>query len=259
MKHFLRVMAAIVLLATGYFLGASQVLTGLAQPLQQNNCQTFPETKQTVCGRFLQYWQQNGGLAQQGYPISGELQEKSDLNGQVYTVQYFERAEFEMHPENQPPYDVLLSQLGRFEYNRKYGAGGGGGGGTPPAAPTATPLPVAQVILLEPVNRNGLIFTVIRIDRLAKRTDVAWTVKNVSGGPVNFVFANADQKLLNESDQPLELADPSFVTNVTIQNGDTFTSGTTWNGTLSDKADHATYIANNIPRIGSVQVRIPLR
>ncbi len=102
-------------------------------------------------------------------------------------------------------------------------------------------------------------FTVIRIDRLAKRTDVAWTVKNVSGGPVTFIFANADQQLLDESDLPLQIADASFVTNVTIQDGDTFTSGTTWNGTMNDKADHATYIGNNIPRIGSVRVRIPLR
>ena len=42
------------------------------------------------------------------------------LDGKVYTVQYFERAVFEMHPENKAPYDVLLSQLGTYQYNRKY-------------------------------------------------------------------------------------------------------------------------------------------
>jgi hypothetical protein len=252
----MQLLAAMALLATGYFMGASQVLTGLARPLQQGSCQTFPETKQTVCGRFLQYWQQNGGLAQQGYPISAQMQERSDLNGQIYTVQYFERAEFELRPENQPPYDVLLAQLGTFEYRRKYGSPQ-----PPPAAPTATPTPQppAEVVKGEPVSRNGLVFTVVRLDRLPKRTDVAWTVKNVSGGPVVFTFANADQQLLDESDKPMELADPTFVTNVTIQDGDTFTSGTSWNGTLNDKADHATYIANNIPRIGSVRVLIPLK
>src|SRR4029453_2680814 len=36
------------------------------------------------------------------------------------TVQYFERAVFEYHPENQPPNDVLLSQLGTFRYKVKY-------------------------------------------------------------------------------------------------------------------------------------------
>ena len=38
---------------------------------------------------------------------------KRDLDGKTYTVQYFERAVFEQHPENAgTPYDVLLSQLG---------------------------------------------------------------------------------------------------------------------------------------------------
>ncbi|MFL5735444.1 MAG: alpha/beta fold hydrolase, partial [Chloroflexia bacterium] len=43
-----------------------------------------------------------------------------DLNGKPYTVQYFERAVFELHPENAAPYDVLLSQLGTFQ-NQKGG------------------------------------------------------------------------------------------------------------------------------------------
>ncbi len=82
--------------------------------------QKFPETGHTVGGKFLTYWQQHGGLAQQGYPISDEFQEKSDLDGKTYTVQYFERAVFEAHPENQPPYDVLLSQLGKFQIDARY-------------------------------------------------------------------------------------------------------------------------------------------
>ncbi len=83
----------------------------------------FPETGHTVSGLFLHYWQDHGALPQQGYPISEEFQEKSDLNGQTYTVQYFERAVFELHPENQPPYNVLLSQLGKFRYDKKYPGG----------------------------------------------------------------------------------------------------------------------------------------
>src|SRR5256885_16509157 len=118
-------------------------LQALAQQGQQANCQTFKETGQTVCGRFLTYWQTHGGLAQQGFPISGEFQEQSDLNGHTYTVQYFERAVFEYHPEFQPPNDVLLSQLGTFQYKRKYGSGTTGGGGQPAATPT--PLPPAFV------------------------------------------------------------------------------------------------------------------
>jgi hypothetical protein len=97
----------------------------------------FPETGHRVGGKFLAYWQQNGALAQQGYPISDEFMEKSDLNGQTYLVQYFERAVFELHPENEAPYDVLLSQLGTFQYREKYLAAGAGS--TPVAATTPTP------------------------------------------------------------------------------------------------------------------------
>lgn len=87
---------------------------------QAESSRTFPETGKTVSGLFLEYWHQNGGLAQQGFPISEEFQEKSDLDGKTYLVQYFERSVFEYHPENPKPYDVLLSQLGAFRYKEKY-------------------------------------------------------------------------------------------------------------------------------------------
>src|SRR4051812_42452323 len=77
----------------------------------QTNRIYFPATGKSVQGKFLQYWNEHGGLAQQGYPISDEMQEKNDTDGKTYTVQYFERAVFEMHPENPAPYDVLLSLL----------------------------------------------------------------------------------------------------------------------------------------------------
>ena len=70
-------------------------------------------------GKFLDYWNKNGGLAQQGFPISEEFNEKNDLDGKTYRVQYFERSVFEMHPEQtDPKYQVLLSQLGKFRYAR---------------------------------------------------------------------------------------------------------------------------------------------
>jgi beta propeller repeat protein len=89
------------------------------QPNTSPGAQFFPQTGHTVGGLFLDYWNAHGGLPQQGYPISDEFTETSDLNGQTYTVQYFERAVFEYHPENQPPYNVLLSQLGTFRLQRK--------------------------------------------------------------------------------------------------------------------------------------------
>lgn len=84
----------------------------------------FPETGHNVHGVFLDYWTGHGGLAQQGFPISEEMGEISDLDGKSYTVQYFERAVFETHPENPAPYNVLLSQLGTFRYRGKYGDAG---------------------------------------------------------------------------------------------------------------------------------------
>jgi hypothetical protein len=80
----------------------------------------FPETGKSVSGRFLEYWEQNGGLAQQGFPISEPFIELSEVDGKAYLVQYFERAVFEWHPENPPPSDVLLSLLGSFLYNQRY-------------------------------------------------------------------------------------------------------------------------------------------
>ncbi|HET9495180.1 MAG TPA: hypothetical protein VFR15_13200, partial [Chloroflexia bacterium] len=99
------------------------------------NAVTFPETGKTLGGRFRQYWERNGGLAQQGFPISDEFNEVSALDGKTYRVQYFERAVFEYHPENRPPHDVLLSQLGTFRYRAKYPLGAPLAQGVPQASP----------------------------------------------------------------------------------------------------------------------------
>ena len=92
-----------------------------AVPNNEPGSRLFPETGQRLGGLALQYWNSHGGLAQQGFPISNEFTEKSDLDGKSYKVQYFERAVFEYHPENRPPFDILLSQLGTFRYKAKYG------------------------------------------------------------------------------------------------------------------------------------------
>jgi hypothetical protein len=89
----------------------------------QGDSRTFTETGKTVRATFLAYWNGHGGLAQQGFPISDEMQEVSDTDGKTYTVQYFERAVFELHPEFAgTPNEVLLSLLGVFLYKQKYTA-----------------------------------------------------------------------------------------------------------------------------------------
>ena len=70
----------------------------------------FSETNQCIDGRFREFWEQNGGLAIFGFPISGEQQ--STVDGKTFTVQRFERNRLELHPENARPYDVLLGRLG---------------------------------------------------------------------------------------------------------------------------------------------------
>jgi len=72
---------------------------------------SFPETGHSVRGPFLGFWERNGGLAVFGYPIAGERGEPA-ADGVQRRVQWFERNRFEHHPENGPPFDVLLGRLG---------------------------------------------------------------------------------------------------------------------------------------------------
>ncbi|MEO8285572.1 MAG: hypothetical protein ABI670_03995 [Chloroflexota bacterium] len=77
------------------------------------NLTYFEAVGHTLGGGFRDYWQQHGGLAQFGYPLTEEFTEVSPTDGKPYVTQYFERARFEYHPENKPPFDVLLGLLGR--------------------------------------------------------------------------------------------------------------------------------------------------
>ncbi len=87
----------------------------------QPHCRYFPDTRHNVCNNFIDYWQSHGldlndpgnsyreSLALFGLPISEPFTDTQ--SGE--TVQYFERAIFEYHPENKgTPYEVLLTLLG---------------------------------------------------------------------------------------------------------------------------------------------------
>lgn len=72
----------------------------------------FRETGHTLSGGFLHFWERNGGLSIFGYPISEERQELID--GQPYTVQYFERARLVYHPDLAgTPHVIQVGLLGR--------------------------------------------------------------------------------------------------------------------------------------------------
>jgi N-acetylneuraminic acid mutarotase len=138
------------------------------------NPRFFPETGKTIGGRFREYWERNGGLAQMGYPITDEFPERSPLDGKTYTVQYFERAVFEYHPENAgTPYEVLLSHLGRFRYEQRYGMRGTAT--ATPGAPSAGASPTPQVVQLRPGQGRWL----TRAPILTPRSEVA--VAEVNG------------------------------------------------------------------------------
>ncbi len=69
----------------------------------KDQSQFFAQTGHNVNPRFLNYWQTNGGLERFGLPVSEEHLEIDPETGQPFSMQWFERARFEYHPENQPP------------------------------------------------------------------------------------------------------------------------------------------------------------
>ncbi|NNJ12255.1 sortase [Chloroflexales bacterium ZM16-3] len=151
----------------------------------------FSETGHSLGGAFRSFWQGNGGLATFGYPISEPFAELSAQDGQSYMVQYFERARFESHPENEPRYQVQLGHLGR-QYLAAH------------PAPAWATQPVASVDQAWAAVRP----THVRIPRIGVDTDIVsagfslgewdvprytaahyWPISGYPGTPGNIVLA----------------------------------------------------------------------
>jgi hypothetical protein len=78
------------------------------------DCLYFEATGHSLCSPFRARWEALGGLQLLGQPITEPFPATHPETGQVYTVQYFERARFEHHPENAgTSSEVLLGLLGR--------------------------------------------------------------------------------------------------------------------------------------------------
>jgi sortase (surface protein transpeptidase) len=88
-----------------------------------HDCRFFAETSFAACGDILAAWRASGlnldgdprisereSMALFGLPLTDAQIE--DTPGGHYTVQWFERARFELHPENAPPHHVQLGLLG---------------------------------------------------------------------------------------------------------------------------------------------------
>src|SRR5713226_2821691 len=81
----------------------------------------YPQTGHSLSFGFLKFFNTYGGLDAFGYPISEELQEaNNDGSSRVYSVQYFQRARFEYHPEHAgTQYEVELGLLGDQQIQAK--------------------------------------------------------------------------------------------------------------------------------------------
>lgn len=169
-QRLLMTFAALGVLLFGfaaYAAGAHHALSPVSLAAA-DECQTFTETGKAVCGDFLIYWRDHGGVAQQGFPISDVVSEVSDTDGKTYKVQYFERAVFEAHPENTPPYTILLGLLGSQKYKAKYPGGASAPSQTgtvaiptTAAVPTNTPpaaIATATATPATPATASGVTF-----------------------------------------------------------------------------------------------------
>lgn len=82
----------------------------LARQTYGPRCFDVPGIAACIEDRFRQFWEQGGGLAVFGYPITPAANWPSSEGN--FLTQYFERARFEYHPEMPPPSDVLLGRIG---------------------------------------------------------------------------------------------------------------------------------------------------
>lgn len=128
----------------------------------------FPETKHSISGKILEYWSRYGGLKQFGFPLAEPLQEISEADSKTYTVQYFERNRFELHPEKAAPYDVELGLLGVQQYN-------------------LTPVPGDKLPIAPPANVRSAKSTLVLADT-TEPSDL-FTGLYMAGTPTQIVYA----------------------------------------------------------------------
>ena len=83
--------------------------------LKVNNsfaCRSYAEMGYTICFEFLEFFDQYGGVAQFGYPISGFEYHENKL------VQYFEKARLEWQPWKLEGQRVVNADLGRIYFDK---------------------------------------------------------------------------------------------------------------------------------------------
>jgi hypothetical protein len=102
-----------------------------------------------------------------------------------------------------------------------------------------------------------MVFIVTRVDKSAKRVDVIYRITNQTGSAITFKLTNTDQRLVRGGTVKGP-ADPGGVASITLQNGQNYDSGTTFFISADNpNGDDLTFAIDNLPRIGSVRVRMP--
>ncbi len=98
-KQLLAVVAAIMI---------ALAVIAVPQAAPGELCFNQPGVTACVAPEFREFWEGNGGLAVFGYPLAGAKQEQTPEGS--FLVQYFERNRFELHPQNQAPYNILIGR-----------------------------------------------------------------------------------------------------------------------------------------------------
>lgn len=118
-------------------------------PSAQSSARYFVQTGHNV-NLFLNYWNKQGGLERFGMPLSEELRETNTADGNVYTVQYFERARLEYHPEAKgTPGEVQLGLIGTERYAAIKAA-------NPVAAAAGNPIPAPITAAAPPAPTDNI-------------------------------------------------------------------------------------------------------
>jgi hypothetical protein len=85
---------------------------------QVDDNRSFPETGHWVSGEFLRFYESIPNPEQiYGYPITDAFQSNLSHDPDGTLIQYFERARFELHPENPDELRVVLTPLGEYYYD----------------------------------------------------------------------------------------------------------------------------------------------
>ncbi|MEZ4571783.1 MAG: PQQ-dependent sugar dehydrogenase [Thermomicrobiales bacterium] len=135
----------------------------------------FPETGFAIAPEFWDYWSSHGleygdpgysfreSLLLFGYPIS-QPQMETNPDGDNVLTQWFERARFEYHPDNEPEFQVLLGRLGAEYINRTEEPGDGET--TEVAAELVAENLVSPLMVAEAPDDSGRLYIVDQIGQI---------------------------------------------------------------------------------------------